>query len=471
MSSSDDLKKDLYKFQLAVFENIHVALERSPLRYLDQQGTFLAYDVFSQLEEKWNKICQYPELSRYLDRVISLEHTGIMPVGSKRILGMRLVEDILDRQVRGLQTLIVHIDNDFGSNFANFFLCDKAPLVTKAPIFGLLIISGEPITLEEGVTLAPQDLPSHEFDFLTAHLSDASKPFPGVIFEHKWLEKKMFVESGNVPKAYGPTKIDAMFDTMVFVLRLVGFHNFSAPFVKNGLLAPGFMFGYRQFHSILSPSSRCVMSFDEIGERESTGLLQAWRMLKPLFPIPEDKRWKWLAIALRKMNAACERDNSLDRLLDLCICLEALLTRESQQVTYQFKERGAFLVSLGSRHLCEKQLQEVKKFLGGVYDMRSRLVHGTLDNGDEVEEENAKLFELARVFSLKSIALSDYFTRDEIIDNIDLAMVSPLTRTNLEAKLETSPLTPFWNEPYERVSTLFQIDSGKPSKSTSSEGT
>jgi len=456
LSSSNELEKDIFEFQLAVLESVAVVLEKEPSPFHLESKAFLALEVFKNVEDRWNRICQNPAISKQLNKVISLERTGSMPVGSKYLLGLTLVEDILDRQVSGLPGLTWHIDNNLGSDFAALFLRDEVPLVTRAPIYGLLLTSGETITLEEGVNLIPPHLPSHEFDFLTAHLPDPYRPSPTIVFEHKWHEKKTLVERSRERSSYGPTEEDTTFYRIVLVLRLLGLRNFGAPYVKNGLLAPGFAIGYKQYGFNLSSSSKCITALDKLDEKEYAGLLQAWKVLRQVLPVTEDDRTKWFAIALKKMNTACQRDNSLDELLDLCVSLEALLTREPQQVTYQFKQRGTFLLSLACAYLSEGQLRAIRKFLGDAYDMRSRLVHGEPPDIIGVEETNAGLFELARIFSLKSIALSSHLIKDEIISRIDLGMANNKTRKDLEEMLQASDLAPFWNAPYEKVTKLFQ---------------
>jgi hypothetical protein len=468
LSSRTDLEKDIHDFALKVFRETGDMIRKSAFLTDNIGPQALANQVYKRVENDWLRICQNAELSKHLNRVISLEHSGSMPVGDKWVLGVRLIEDILSGWSRETLRLILAIDMDFPKNFAEFFYEDKVQLTTRAPIYGVYIISNESITLEQGVELVPDHLLRNEFDFLTAHLSDGHAPTLGALFKHGWFEKKSFVDPDKAPHTFGSSEEDELFYKMVLVLRLCGMSSFGAPYVKSGLLAPGFWFGYRQYRSILSPASRCCFSVDKIGDRETKGIVEAWKALRDLIPYPENNKTGWISIALRKLNSACERDNSTDRLLDLCVCLEALLTRERQQVTYQFRQRGTLLLSLGCRYLCESQLLEAKRFLSDAYDLRSALVHGNVSDVDKIEPTNTKLFELSRIFSLESIALSHVFSKDEIINKIDLAMASPAAREDLEAMLDNSPLAPFWNQPYEKVSGLFPPEPASPKEQESS---
>jgi len=471
LCKSSDLKTELDAFQQAVLESIPAAVRKLPPFDERTRRGFLVSRVYELVKDSWAEICKKPEVSKHLERNVSLEHSGPIGIGSESMLGMSLVKGMLDRQVMGLEALTLRPDRDFGQSLADVFLSDRVTVVTKAPLYGLLLSSDDPVTLEEGIQLVPQILPSDEYNFLTAHIPSLVPIHPSVVFEHRWHERKIVSDSGKWVISTRPLEEDPWFRRLVLVLRLVGLSNFGAPYVEEGLLPPGFPFGYRQFRFVLSSASRCLSSPDEISKCETSGLSQAWKTLGPAIPPEDNNQTRWLAIALYKMNSACERNRLEDMLLDLCVSLEAMLTREPQQVTYQFRQRGTFLLSLACTYLSEGQLRTIRKFLGDAYDMRSKLVHGEPPDSSGVEETNAKLFELARIFSLKSIALSHSFTKDEIIRKIDLGMASKEARRELEDPLESSALAPFWNAPYEKASRLFQNEPDRLAESESCEAT
>jgi len=464
LSNSRALEMDLFEFQLAVLKSIPRALEETHFPPGLIPEALLASRVFKLVEDRWRQICKNPNVSKHLNKKIMLGRTSVTWTGSELTLGYMLVEDILNRQISGLQRLTVRHDENISKDLADFFLKDEVTVVTKAPIYGLLIISSVPLLAEEGIQLIPQMPHLAEFAFPTSNGIGPSEIYPDIVFEHRWSEKKIVEEAGKGSVASRPLEEDLSFRRLVLILRLLGMSNFSAPLIENRLLAPGLPFGYKKFYYPPPWSHRHRDNIDEIGEREASGLLEAWKALKQLIPVGDSEEPIWLKIALARMDMACERYDARESLLDLCISIEALLGREQSEVSYKFCQRGSLLLLLASRSLRPGSIESARELLDGVYGLRSGLVHARSNDLQRCEQTNRQLFELVRIFCLKAIALAPYFSHDNIIDRIDLSMVSPDELKELEYELEASPLAQFWNPPYEKVSVLFSSKATSPTR-------
>jgi len=466
LSDSHSLKNDLYDFQRDVLKKIPVAFEESPF-FIDKTDRWLlTYRVFELVKQKWKQICENPELQKHIGKCVRVGQWGPFRVTNEEALGMQVVTAIVERQAKGLQRVVLRYDDKVSEDLADFFLKDEVTIVAQAPIYYLGMRSDRPIALEEGLQLVPASPISDEFILPTSLAEPLSEIRPSLILEHRWHEKKTITELHDGPINIVFPKASTPFREFVIILRLLGMSRFKAPFLQTGLLAPVFGAGYRLFHSTPPWYPKSMSDVDQLDEQMTNGLVCAWKELRQVVPPEESERAQWLAIALDRMNMACERDQPIDKLLDLCISLEALLTREPQQVTYQFRQRGTLLLSLACQYLSKGQLEKAKKFLGKIYTARSEIVHGKFQETAEVEQANRRLFELARIFSLECIALSHSFTRDQIIESIDLAMASTETRRELEDKLKASALAPFWNKPYEKASELFPPEPTGPVEPT-----
>jgi hypothetical protein len=94
-----------------------------------------------------------------------------------------------------------------------------------------------------------------------------------------------------------------------------------------------------------------------------------------------------------RFNMYFERDLVEDQLLDLAICLEALFTKpgEKTEVTYRISRRIGRL--LGTTQLERVAMIKTAK---DIYDVRSRLVHGTFVDPQELFENVQKLIRIVR---------------------------------------------------------------------------
>jgi hypothetical protein len=438
-----------------------------PLLDHEKDKAFLADRIFELVKDKWASICTFPEVSKHLNKAVSVGKVGPIKIGDEKRLGTRLVETILEQQVRGLKALTLSADHTFSDRFADFCFNEEAAIVTRAPIYNLTLHSNNPLVLEKGIRLIPPKLGSDEFALSPPYLEFPREIRPSLIFEEVWHEKKTITDPSNGPvnitiPTHGPS-----FRMLVFMLRLLGMFNFKAPFVETKLDAPGISSSSGQLYFSLPRLMGLLGRTDTISEETARGLLLAWKEFGQITAQKDDTRRRWFSIALTRMEMACERDEPVDMLLDLCISLEALLAQENLEVTYRFKQRGTMLLLLASRSLSREQLKRVRKTLGDAYDLRSKVVHGQPFDIRKVEDTNTKLLELVRVFSLKLLEMSYFHSHEDIISRIDLAMVSPEEESELEYELEVSALAPFWRKPFDKTSELFGPD-GSPASETRS---
>ncbi len=459
MSDRQALVEQLQRFVINTVKRINVVMMELTNSNKPFTTITLANKLYQHVEDEWKQLCQNGDVTDHLYTIVALGGVPLSPMEENQLvmdekgLGMSIVKEILRHRLPDSSSAMDA--TEFATKLAEFFYEDKVTLVTEAPIYGLHITHEGPVNPADGVNLISTSEVLHEFSFLTALLEEEFRTHAQVCFEHKWLEKKTFVEDPDEMETLQNVLVDPLFERMIFVLRLLGMRNFGAPYVRNGV--PGFEFltMYRKYRFTLSSSSRCIHYSDQVDSERAKGLAIIWKVLGNFLSLSNHDRTRLLVFALQKVNASCERDNSVDRLLDLCISLEALLTRESEQITYQFRQRGIFLLSLACGYLSENQLRKIRKFLNDVYKTRSKLVHGETLDSSKLEETNTKLFELARIFCLKYICLASRFSKAEMLDNMDLGMASREKRKTLEDILLNSELAPFWNSPFEKVTVLF----------------
>lgn len=387
-------------------------------------------------EESWKAFCRNPDVLRHIDKVISVESLAPIHV-TESSLGIGLITELLQGSIPS---------QHFVESLTEFLENDVVTLVTRAPVYSLIMQARYPIDLGDGVQLVLPPL-SDEFTIPTPLQVDIR---PAFVFEHKWREKKTISEE-TATTPTGLTKREpvgmATLRRLVYSLLLVGKCRFRAPFgeVK---AAPGLHFGYREyFHAPpwIPPSN---LNVDHMNADEVERFQKAWRDMSAMLSVESLNRSEWLATSLSRMEIAHERDDSRDALIDICTSLEALLTHEDiPELAYRFRQRGAFLYSLGQKSLLKDDVEKVREDLREAYAMRSDFVHG--DTSEYREEEVRRVFErsaeLCRVFCLKLIALGDGRSHKDLLSkDLDLAMVSIDKTRELEETLKKSPIGKYW---------------------------
>lgn len=136
---------------------------------------------------------------------------------------------------------------------------------------------------------------------------------------------------------------------------------------------------------------------------------------------------KPVAIALRRLGSAGLRSSDEDRVIDLCIGLEALCG-DRGEVSYKLKMRVAALLTMTGR-TNGLTTQDLIKGVRRIYDMRSSLVHGS----DPTKHLTFTLGDGSRVNSIDLLAQLVRSCTLAIMDRPDIAEMSDLDQAVIEA--------------------------------------
>lgn len=124
-----------------------------------------------------------------------------------------------------------------------------------------------------------------------------------------------------------------------------------------------------------------------------------------------------LLIAVRRFSLAMTRLSLDDKLIDLMICAEALFLQDGKsELTYKVSHRAASFLSEDPN-----QQKEIFKFFKDVYDMRSKVVHGTKSYSQTPRD--------ADLLSSTTVKLAEYL-RNTILKMLDLVL-SPQSTSKL----------------------------------------
>jgi len=111
-----------------------------------------------------------------------------------------------------------------------------------------------------------------------------------------------------------------------------------------------------------------------------------------------------LQMAIAYYGKACQEDSAADELLDLCICLESMLTQQGEGLGHKLGQRAANI--LGSDGAERSRIfDEIKSF----YDVRSKIVHGDHLKGSRLQrlDQVPRLQQYARRLILAVIPFND----------------------------------------------------------------
>jgi hypothetical protein len=439
LSNVSDLEKSIWNLLPTIGEKLS-SRSRSEIPYPNKST--LALQVFQDFEseESWKEFCKHPDVTNHLGKAVSTE--SLAPVTlTEASIGVGLVMELLGRAVDSA---------DFVKRLSAFFQNETVTLVTRGPVYWLTIEAPYPIELEQGIELHLPPL-TDQFAFSTPFEIDIR---PSFVLEHKWSEKKTLREPSQVVHPTGLISSEPSGITtrrrFVYTLLLLGKYKFRVPYGETKVDAPGINIGYKSlFHPPLwMPESSSGV--DHLRVKDLEQLKGAWKdmsmLSSPQF-LAKTGWLGWLATALDRMEIAHERDNFRDALIDCCTSLETLLTHEETSgLTYRFKQRGAFLFSLGQESISNEEVEKVREFLKKAYEMRSKLVHGDDEyEAKAVKETFEKLTELCRIFCLKLVALANGRKHKALIqEDLDLAMAFAHKAKELEEKLRKSTLSKYW---------------------------
>lgn len=143
-----------------------------------------------------------------------------------------------------------------------------------------------------------------------------------------------------------------------------------------------------------------------------------------------------MRISLDYLRHAGQVDSKENKLIDCMIGLEALYLKETQELSYRLSHRVASL--LGNT---DEERRKVFKNVKRLYKKRSKLVHGesVSVSWDEVKLVRKYLRESIKRF----LALSQQYSRDSIIRELDLGVIDETKRIALQ-KDSKDPLEKRW---------------------------
>lgn len=142
-------------------------------------------------------------------------------------------------------------------------------------------------------------------------------------------------------------------------------------------------------------------------------------ILQEIMRVSKNSQLKLLQLPLRRMRSAANRKSGADAFLDVVVALEALLAHDTPALesTYRFRLRGAALLpeSFGSP-------RDRLKLLSEMYSIRSRIVHGSIEEADLAPMIEHATSVLRCVF-LIYIECSREMKPEHVIRMVDDAMV------------------------------------------------
>jgi len=139
-----------------------------------------------------------------------------------------------------------------------------------------------------------------------------------------------------------------------------------------------------------------------------------------------------LDLAITYFNKSFGDLHEADQLIDLLMCLEALLLQEDQELSFRLALRAANLLgaSPDDRRAVYRQVKEY-------YDVRCKVVHGDFlkPRHDEVLHQVSRLRELVRRVLLSSVAVAESERFDEkFYARLDEAALDDDVRKDLQTK-------------------------------------
>jgi hypothetical protein len=265
-------------------------------------------------------------------------------------------------------------------------------LVVRAPLLGLSM-NADDLKIADGIFIRPLK----QEEFLRLEESNLYERQNRTMSPFQWIPGRFILEMlVNVP--IGADRYD---ERRAIVLRLheclTAVRLLGDGFVYMGDIwferaTPSFGDTYEEIY--VSDGWRGVKPGLKLDVEESTTGVVA-QLLSQLVGVftTGSKKFHPLYVPNSRFNMYFERDLVEDQLLDLAICLEALFTNpgEKTEVTYRISRRIGRL--LGTT---QPERVAMIKTAKDIYDVRSRLVHGTYVDPQELLENVQELIRIVR---------------------------------------------------------------------------
>jgi hypothetical protein len=128
---------------------------------------------------------------------------------------------------------------------------------------------------------------------------------------------------------------------------------------------------------------------------------------------------KSMKISMARFCSAVSKPSMIEKIVDICICLEAVFNASSE-ISFRF---SLYNTLLSTDDAAERL--EVYKLLKKLYDMRSKIVHGSSEGDDAWVEANwGKVIKVAKVSLLKKIEFLENNSKDQWQDHLDRLALS-----------------------------------------------
>jgi hypothetical protein len=149
---------------------------------------------------------------------------------------------------------------------------------------------------------------------------------------------------------------------------------------------------------------------------DAPGFGEFWRRTRDVMTRPPSA----LGVALRRVDLMVEQERKTDRVLDLCIILEALfqLGNEQQELSYRLSLRTAHFLG-GTK---AERLLTFDAVRNG-YGLRSKIAHGATASGtDETAQEKLErvVFDVLKVYCERATVFSNEDAHKSIVRELDV---------------------------------------------------
>jgi len=169
------------------------------------------------------------------------------------------------------------------------------------------------------------------------------------------------------------------------------------------------------FRGSMLPASR--VSWFGRGEplADVAGFVNFWRRTREVLFRPPDA----LGVALRRVDLMVEQERQADRVLDLCIILEARFQRgdEKQELAYRLRLRTAHFVGTS-----KQSRQEIFETVREGYALRSKIAHGDGVSGSDATTQKKLeevVFAVLKLYCERAAAFPNQTAHKAIIHELD----------------------------------------------------
>ncbi len=261
--------------------------------------------------------------------------------------------------------------NEVYESFENFLYSEKLMMTSVAPMFLFKCALKEPVEFDAHTGIIPKEFDVNirqllnRFDTEGRHFSE---DYEWCVYARRKVSKAQQRESALEDREDTLKMADVLTSLRLLHSGLVHtgpvHSNEGSPFA--GIQGGSRTLGHSMFKRL--PADYIVFHHYTLEQAEIERLQQIYNRLRGLNP----NQRKFLDVALGRFNDSYERRSDIDKLIDLCIALESLYVRESDELAYHLALRCACFLEQEKTEI-EKTFRNVRD----IYKSRSGIVHGT----------------------------------------------------------------------------------------------